>query len=234
MCSYDKPLSAAQTSVDPVLVQQRQSPTEVTVNLTLSRTESDLATHEKVSECQNECKYVDIDDTHRKSRSAYEEFLDVQERTRNNSMPSDHPEKGTSGLSVNPASCIEIEDYTKAAVNETLQAGKNAEHLYEVLDNTNKKDHDYAVVHKQRNGRVCSETCALKESPGRPQKGTSGLPVNRASCVGIEETPQASEKAEYLYAVVDKRNKKKKAPQVPTPYRGLVYPVLVHSRGNSA
>ena len=66
------------------------------------------------------------------------------------------------------------------------------------------------------------------------KKGTSGLPVNRASCVGSigrpshpsdsglenntkaveSKTPQPGGGTEYLYAAVDKTEKKRKQPQV--------------------
>ena len=96
------------------------------------------------------------------------------------------------------------------------------------------KDHLYAVVHKERKGRASSEASALKNSSYHPQEGTSGLPVNRGSCVdctdfsshptesGLDnntnaaesETPQAGGSIEYLYAAIDKIKKEKKQPQV--------------------
>ena len=95
------------------------------------------------------------------------------------------------------------------------------------------KDYVYAVVHKERKGGASSGASTLKKSSDRPQEGTSGLPVNRGSCVdcigrslhptnsGLDnnteaaesETPQAGGNSEYLYAAVDK-TKKEKPPQV--------------------
>ena len=151
---------------------------------------------------------------HRKGRARSEERALTKSPGR--------PQKGTSGLPVDRASSVGLEEYTKATLNETPQAGENAEQLYASVDKTNKKDHVYAVFHEQRKGRARSEGSALIKSPGRPQKGTCGLYVNQASCLGIEdytkasmnEPPQAGENAECLYAVVDKTNNKKKAPQV--------------------
>ncbi|PFX13538.1 uncharacterized protein LOC111345921 [Stylophora pistillata] len=116
------------------------------------------------------------------------------------------------------------------------------------------KDNVYAVVHKERKGKNSSEASALKTSSGRPQEGASGLPVSQVSgvrCIGrsshqpdsgldniakaVEsETPQAGGNNEYLYASVDMTTKRKKPPQMPPPYRGLVYADLAHTRENSA
>ncbi|PFX15288.1 hypothetical protein AWC38_SpisGene20492 [Stylophora pistillata] len=116
------------------------------------------------------------------------------------------------------------------------------------------KDNVYAVVQNERKGKVNSEATVLKPSQSRPQDGTSGLPVNKASevhCIGRSshqtdsgldnnakapksETPQADGNNEYLYAAVDMTTKKKKPPQMPPPYRGLLYADLVHTRENSA
>ena len=95
------------------------------------------------------------------------------------------------------------------------------------------KDYVYAVVHKQRKRGAISGASTLKKLSDRPQERTSGLPVNRGSCVdcigrslhptnsGLDnnteaaesETPQAGGNSEYLYAAFDK-TKKEKPPQV--------------------
>ncbi|PFX16637.1 Hepatic lectin [Stylophora pistillata] len=95
------------------------------------------------------------------------------------------------------------------------------------------RDNVYAVVHKERKGKVSSKVSALKTSPGRPQEGASGLPVNQATGVdcsgrsayqidsGLDkkrkaaesEKPQAGGNNDYLYAAVDMRTKKNKPPQ---------------------
>ena len=96
------------------------------------------------------------------------------------------------------------------------------------------KDHVYAVVHKERKGRASSEASTLKKSSDRPQEGTSGLPLNRGSCVdcigrsshptdsGLQNNINTAESErlqpggsiDYLYAAVDKTKKKRKKPQV--------------------
>ena len=53
ICTHQKPSSSEQTS--PVDVQNTQSSAELTVYLTLLRTESGLATFETVSDCKKEC-----------------------------------------------------------------------------------------------------------------------------------------------------------------------------------
>ncbi|XP_022777671.1 uncharacterized protein LOC111319106 [Stylophora pistillata] len=177
-CTFEKPSSPIQTPLDPVLIQQTQSPTELTARLNLSRRESELATYETVSKCIKECEYDDIDKARRKSRSVSEDSLDVQERARNTMV------SGERGIKQPPSYHDEKEE---------------------------NKDHVYAVLRKHRKGRASSEERALTKCPGRPQKGTSGLPVDRASSVGLEEytkatlneTPQAGENAEQLYASFD-------------------------------
>ncbi|XP_022807384.1 uncharacterized protein LOC111344421 [Stylophora pistillata] len=216
------PSTSEQLSIDdPVLVHQTQSSAELTVHLTLSRTESELATYETASDRKKECEVDNIDET--KSMLMGEGRSDFQEQARDNTTLV----SGERGIKQPATLCSEKEE---------------------------NKDHVYAVVHKDRKGRASSEASTLKNTPDPPQKGTSGFLVNRASCVdcidrlshqtdsGLEKskkaagskTLQAGGNIEHLYAAVDKTNKKKKPPQIPPPYRGLVYADLIHSRENSA
>ena len=275
-----------------MLVQQTQSSAELTVHLTLSRTESGLATYETVSDCKRECGYDNIE-TNRKLSSVSEGCSDIQERAPENTVlvsgekgiqqplalcdkkeeNKDHvyavvhkerkgrassevsalektagrPQEETSGLPVQWASYVDqspsltpengsshqtnsgLDNNTEAAGSETPQAGGNTEYLYAALDMTKNKDHVYAVLHKERKGRVSSEVSALEKTAGRPQEETSGLPVQWASYVdqspsltpengsshqtnsGLDnnteaagsETPQAGGNTEYLYAALD-------------------------------
>ncbi|CAH3113906.1 unnamed protein product [Pocillopora meandrina] len=228
MCTYEKPSSSELTSLDPVLVQQTQSSAELTVHLTLSRTESGLATYETVSDCKRECGYDNIE-TNRKLSLVSEGCSYIQERAPANTVLV----SGEKGIQQPPALCDQKEE---------------------------NKDHVYAVVHKERKGRASSGVSALEKTAGHPQEEASGLLVQWASCVdqspsltsedrsshqtdsGLDnnteaagsETPQAGGNTEYLYAAVDKTKKKKKPPQKPAPYRGLVYADLIISRENSA
>ena len=68
MCTYERPSSSEQTSLDPVHVQQTHSSAELTVHLTFSRTESGLTTYETVSDCKKERGYDNVG-TNRKSSS---------------------------------------------------------------------------------------------------------------------------------------------------------------------
>lgn len=211
-----------------MLVQQTQSSAELTVHLTLSRTESGLATYETVSDCKRECSY-DNNETNRKLSSVSEGCSDIQERAPENTVLV----IGEKGIQQPPALCDKKEE---------------------------NKDHVYAVVHKERKGRTSSEVSALEKTAGHPQEETSGLPVQWASHVdqspsltpengsshqtdsGLDnnteaagsQTPQAGGNTDYLYAAVDMTKKKKKPPQKPAPYRGLVYADLILSRENSA
>ncbi|PFX13536.1 hypothetical protein AWC38_SpisGene22370 [Stylophora pistillata] len=202
-CTYEVPPSSEMPSTDPVHVQQTQNSTELTVHLTLSQTESGLATHEIVNDCRKESAYDDMDETDGKSRSGRDGYLEIQEQERKQAMMVGRKK----GIEQPPTLCDEKEE---------------------------NKDNVYAVVNKERKGKVSSEAGALKTSPGLPQEETSGLPVNQASVVdrigrsvhqtesGIDndakaaasETPQASGNNEYLYAAVDMTKKKKKPPQI--------------------
>ena len=81
-----------------------------------------------------------------------------------------------------------------------------------------KKDY----VYKKGKGRASSKAGALKNLPNHPRKGTSWLPGDRTSFIGLEvntrtamnETPKTGKNTDYLYAVVDKTKKKRKPPQV--------------------
>ncbi|PFX16639.1 C-type lectin domain family 4 member D [Stylophora pistillata] len=207
ICECKGPTDESHTSQ----TAETQSSTELTVHLTLSRTESELATYETVGDCKKECEYNNINDTHRTSRSVSEMCSDVQERERKYT----HLVSDEKGLAQPPS----LRD-----------------------ENEENKDHVYAAVRKERKVKASSEASALKKRSGRSQEGTNGLPGNRASCVGLvdhtkatmNETPQASENTEYLYAVVDKTKRKKKPLQMPPAYRGLVHADLIHSRENSA
>ena len=94
------------------------------------------------------------------------------------------------------------------------------------------KDHVYAVVHKDKKGRDYGASvndrkpCSKRLEPAiRPCSAVE--PVNRSSsadpashsvarCSSLEPAnhSQGDEKKNYLYAVVDKANRKKKPPQV--------------------
>jgi len=115
-----------------------------------------------------------------------------------------------------------------------------------------KKDYVYAVVHKQNKSRdsVASfharTPCSKHMEPAiRPNSAVESTnisssapdPANHsgAGCSSVEplnhlqDAVSGDEKKEYLYAVVDKANTKKRPPQKPSPYRGLVYADLAHS-----
>ncbi|PFX13722.1 hypothetical protein AWC38_SpisGene22169 [Stylophora pistillata] len=224
-CTYEVPPSSEMQSIDPVHIQETQSSTELTVHLTLSQTESRLATHETRSDCKEESEYNDMDETNGNLRSGSEGCSEIQEREREREKAT--MISGKKEIDQPPTLCGEKEE---------------------------NKDNVYAVVHKERKDKVNSEASALKTFPGRPQEGASGFPVYKASgvdCTGRSshqtdlgfdnitktaesETPQAGGNNEYLYAAVDMTTKKKKPPQMPPPYRGLVYADLAHTRENSA
>ena len=127
--------------------------------------------------------------------------------------------------------CSDIQE--RAQENTVLVSGEKGIHQPSALCDKKEEneDHVYSVVHKKRKGGASFQASTPKKSSDRPQGGTRGLPVNRASYVdsvvrsshptdsGLEnnteaaETPEAGGNSEYLYAAVHK-TKKKKPPQV--------------------
>ena len=208
MCTYEKPSSSELTSLDPVLVQQTQSSAELTVHLTLSRTESGLTTYETVSDCKRECGYDNIE-TNRKLSSVSEGCSDIQERAPENTVLV----SGEKGIQQPPALCDQKEE--------------NKDHVYAVVHKERKGRASSEVSALEKTaGRPQEETSGLPvqwascvdQSPSlTPENGSSyqtdsGLDNNTEATGG--ETPQAGGNTEYLYAAVDKTKKKKKPPQV--------------------
>ena len=208
MCTYEKPSSSELTSLDPVLVQQTQSSAELTVHLTLSRTESGLATYETVSDCKRECGYDNIE-TNRKLSSVSEGCSDIQERAPENTVLV----SGEKGIQQPPALCDKKEE--------------NKDHVYAVVHKERKGRASSEVSALEKTaGRPQEETSGLPvqwascvdQSPSlTPENGSShqtdsGLD-NNTEATG-SETHQAGGNTEYLYAAVDMTKKKKKPPQV--------------------
>ena len=208
ICTYEKPSSSELTSLDPVLVQQTQSSAELTVHLTLSRTESGLATYETVSDCKRECGYDNIE-TNRKLSSVSEGCSDIQERAPENTVLV----SGEKGIQQPPALCDKKEE--------------NKDHVYAVVHKERKGRASSEVSALEKTaGRPQEETSGLPvqwascvdQSPSlTPENGSShqtdtGLD-NNTEATG-SEAPQAGGNTEYLYAAVDMTKKKKKPPQV--------------------
>ena len=206
MCTYEKPSSSELTSLDPVLVQQTQSSAELTVHLTLSRTESGLATYETVSDCKRECGYDNIE-TNRKLSSVSEGCSDIQERAPENTVLV----SGEKGIQQPPALCDKKEE--------------NKDHVYAVVHKERKGRASSGVSALERTaGHLQEEASGLPvqwascvdQSPSltpedrSSHQTDSGLDTEAAG----SETPQAGGNTEYLYAAVDKTKKKKKPPQV--------------------
>ena len=205
MCTYEKPSSSELTSLDPVFVQQTQSSAELTVHLTLSRTESELATYETVSDCKRECGYDNIE-TNRKLSSVSEGCSDIQERAPENTVLV----SGEKVIQQPPDLCDKKEE--------------NKDHVYAVV-HKERKARASSEVSALETGRPQEETsglpvqwasCVDHSSSLTPENGAShqtdsGLDNNTEAAES--ETPQAGGNTEYLYAAVDK-TKKKKPPQV--------------------
>ena len=176
-CTYEVPPSSELQSIHPEHVQQIQSSAALTVHLTLSQTESGLATYEEVSDCSKECEYDDIDESYRKKRPAGEECSDIKERGRENTelvsgekgiqhsplydqkeeerhhvyavVHKERKERGNSEAStLIKSSCRPQEGTSRVSVeSETPQAGGSIEYLYAAVDKTKKKKKQPQVIH---------------------------------------------------------------------------------------
>ena len=175
-----------------MLVQQTQSSAELTVHLTLSRTESGLATYETVSDCKIECGYDNIE-TNRKLSSVSEGCSDIQERAPENTVLV----SGEKGIQQPPALCDQKEE--------------NKDHVYAVVHKERKGRASSGVSALEKTAGHPQE-----EASGLPVQWASCVdqsPSLTPEAAG-SETPQAGGNTEYLYAAVDMTKKKKKPPQV--------------------
>ena len=206
MCTYEKPSSSELTSLDPVLVQQTQSSAELTVHLTLSRTESGLATYETVSDCKRECGYDNIE-TNRKLSSVSEGCSDIQERAPENTVLV----SGEKGIQQPPALCDKKEenkDHVYAVVHKERKGRASSE--VSALEKT------AGHLQEEASGLPVQWASCVDQSPSltpedrSSHQTDSGLDTEAAG----SETPQAGGNTEYLYAAVDKTKKNKKPPQV--------------------
>ena len=206
MCTYERPSSSEQTSLDPVLVQQAQSSAELTVHLTFSRTESGLTTYETVSDCKKERGYDNVE-ANRKSSTVSEGRSGIQERARENTVLV----SGEKGIQQPSTLCDEKEE--------------NNDHVYAVVHKERKGRASFEVSAREKTpGRPYEETSDLLvkrascvdlkcQPPSLTQENRSSHQTesgleNNTEAAG-NETPQAGGNIEYLYAVVDKTKKKK-------------------------
>ena len=217
LCTYEIPSTSDEQSIDHV--HQTQSCAEHTVHI--SRMDAGPTTYETVSDHKKECEYATIDKSNRKSRSNGEGYSAHQDR-KGTETESDG---GRGALDQSPTS-VDDGDNDKE---------KEKEHVYAVVHKDKK---GRASGASSENRAQCSQqegTSGLpvdRSSPVGPgsllssgNRFSSMEPVNRSSlatetgldinaAAAEEKTPGAGENTEYLYAVVDKANKKKKPPQV--------------------
>ena len=188
------------------------------MHVTLSRTEAGLDTYETIGD-QEGPTYANVKQNNKKSQIYREESLTYEERTPKQTQADD-------------GYCMPLESSPMAATNK-LDA-------YEVVDvkiaeKEENIDHVYANIQKENQGRdseasfhartPCSnlESAILPSSAVKPaNRSSSADPVNHtdARCSSVEPVNHSqdalpgNEKKAYLYAVVDKANKKKRPPQV--------------------
>ena len=184
------------------------------MHVTLSRTKAGLDTYETVG-VQEGPTYANVKQT--KSQTHRQESLTHEDGTAKQTQSED-------------GYCTPLESSPLDATNK-LQA-----HGVENAEKQENKDHVYAVVHKDAKGRNSAASvhartpCSKRLEPAiRPYSDVE--PVNRSSSADpanhsdarpssvepanhSQSTLVVDEKKGYLYAVVDKANKKKRPPQV--------------------
>ena len=216
-CTYKKPLSPGQ------LVEHGQhlesSAAEVTVQVTLLRTEAGLDTYETIGEQQGPT-YANVKQINLKSQTHREESLTHEDGTAKQTKSED-------------GYCMPLESLPLNATNKLEAHGVVDVKTAEKQEN---KDHVYAIVHKGNKGKDSAASVHTKTPfPKRLEPASLACsavkPVNRSSTAdpadhsdarpcsvelvnNSQEALVEDEKKAYLYAVVDKTNKKKRPSQV--------------------
>ena len=189
------------------------------MHVTLSRTEAGLDTYETIGD-QEGSTYANVKQTNKKSHIHREESLIYEERTPKQTQADD-------------GYCMPLESSPMAATNK-LDAHEVVD--VKIAEKEENIDHVYANIQKENKGRDSEASfhartpCSKPLEPAiRPSsavepanRSSSADPVNHtdARCSSVEPVNHSQdalpgdEKKDYLYAVVDKANKKKRPPQV--------------------
>ena len=188
--------------------------------MTLSRTEAGPDTYETVGD-QDGPTYANVKQTNRKSQTHREDSLTPEDGTTKQTQSED-------------GNCMPLESSPLDATNKLESHGVLD---VETAGRQENKDYVYAVVHKENKGRdsvanfhartPCSKQIEPAIRPNSAVESANRLssapdPANHsdARCSSVEplnHSPDAlsgDEEKEYLYAVVDKANTKKRPPQV--------------------
>ena len=217
-CTYKKPLSPGQQSVEHRR-HLKSSAAEVTVHVTLSRTKAGQGTHETIGD-QEGPTYANVTQINRTSQTHREESLTHGDGTAKQTQSKD-------------GHCMPLESSSLDATNKREAHGVADVKTAEKEEN---KYHVYPIVHKDNTGRegaasVHARTPSSKRLEPASRACSAVEPVNRSSSADpanhSDERPYSvelvnhsqealvgDEKKDYLYAVVDKANKKKRPPQV--------------------
>ena len=216
-CTYKKPLSPGQQSVEHRR-HLESSAAEVTVHVSLSRTNAGLGIYETIGD-QEEPTYADVTQINRKSQTRREESLIYEDGTAKQTQSKD-------------GHCTPSESSPLDATNKREAHGVADVKAAEKQEN---KDHVYAIVHKDNTGREGAASVPHARTPfskhlepaSRPYSAVE--PVNRSSSADpanhsdqrpysvelvnhSQEVLVGDEKKDYLYAVVDNRKKQEKRP----------------------
>ena len=214
-CTYKKPSSPGQQSVEHRR-HLESSAAEVTVHVTLSRSKAGRGTYETIGD-QEGPTYANVTQINRKSKTHREESLTHEDGTAQQTQSKD-------------VHCTPLE-------SSPLDASDKREGDVKTAEKQENKDHVYAIVHKDNTGRaeraasVHARTPSSKRLEPASRARSAAEPVDSSSSADpanhSDERPYSvelvnhsqealvgDEKKDYLYAVVDKANKKKRPPQV--------------------
>ena len=195
-----------------------ESSSQLRVYLNLSPSEDGLDTYETVNEEKQEHTYADIKNSNGESRCDNSELFSHQQEARMQNEPGD-------------GYLIPTDQSIMVHAERNLQSYGDKS-----MENCERKDHVYAVVHIQPGqGKVtfCKDLAVQGESldAKRPsqlhtndekfENLASSIPEKEVTnsgtaAEGEPNTQSGDESKEYLYAVVDKAKKKRKPPQVNT------------------
>ena len=167
-CTYKKPLSPGQQSVEHGR-HLESSAAEVTVHVTLLRTEAGLDTYETIGDQQGPT-YANVKEINKKYQTNREEYLTREDGTAEQTQSEDEH-------------CFPLESSTLDATNK-LEAHGGAD--VKTAEKQENKDHVYAIVHKDNKGRDSTATvhaktpCSKRLEPASPAC-LAVKPVNRSS-----------------------------------------------------
>ena len=217
-CTYKKPLSPGQQSVEHGR-HLESSAAEVTVHVTLSRTKAGLDTYETIGDQQGRT-YANVKQINMRYQTNREESLTHEDGTAKQTQSKDGQCLPLKSSPLDATNKLEVHGVADV---KTAEKQENKDHVYAIVHKDNKGRHSAASVHAktpcskrlEHASTVCSAVKpVMRSSTADPANHLDARPCSVELVSNSQEALVEDEKKDYLYAVVDKANKKKRPPQV--------------------